>query len=280
MKKVRTEKARNSEGVPTILLQTCESQPFCLDSRPFKDMNSITRLASYVAMAGVASSQVSAPAFEVATIKRADLTVEEGLMIRDPRLVALAHVSLQNLMAQAYRIKNFQISGPGWLDSDRFDILAKLPDGATQSQLPGMLQTLLKDRFGLSLHLEKKTMSAYVLLPATGAAALKPINAEVGDIRTSKGATRLRLSGKVTMPYFAGLLSNMLDRPVVDMTEFKGVYDIDLEWSVDDAAGRESDSTPSLPAILREKLGLRIESRKTPVDLYVINHVDRVPTEN
>ncbi len=123
-------------------------------------------------------------------------------------------------------------------------------------------------------------MSAYVLLPRAGTAKLKPINADVGDIRSSRGATRLRLSGKVTMPYFAGLLSNMLDRPVVDMTELKGVYDVDLEWSVDDATGRESDGTPSLPAILREKLGLRLDSRKTPVDLYVIDHVDRVPTVN
>lgn len=234
-----------------------------------KPVNSITRLASYFAMAGIARSQVSHPAFEVATIKRAGLTVEEGEMIRDPRLVALAHVSLQNLLAQAYRIKNFQISGPGWLDSDRFDIVAKLPDGATPNQLPGMLQSLLKDRFGLSLHQEQKTMNAYVLLPRTGTAILKPVNAEIGDIRTSKGATHLRLSGKMTMPYFAGLLSNMLDRPVVDMTELKGVYDIDLEWMVDDAAVRELDSTPSLPEVLRE-LGLRLDSRKAPVDLYVI----------
>jgi len=243
-------------------------------------MTSFRRLASFLAMACGVCGQLPAPAFEVATIKRADLTVEEGLMIRDPRLVALAHVSLQNLLAQAYRIKNFQISGPGWLDSERFDIVAKLPDGATSSQLPGMLQTLLKDRFGLSFHLEQKTMSAYVLLPRTGAATLKPINSEVSDVRTSKGATRLRLSGKLTMPYLAGLLSNMLDRPVVDMTELKGVYDIELEWSADDVNGSEPDSTPSLPAILREKLGLRLESRKTPVDFYVIDHVDRVPTEN
>ena len=215
-------------------------------------MKAITRFACCLALTGLAWSQVPPPAFEVATIKRSDPTAEDGQMIRDPRLVALAHVSLQNLLAQAYRIKNFQISGPGWLDSDRFDILARLPDGATPDQLPGMFQTLLRDRFGLSLHLEQRTMSAYVLLPGTEATKLKPINAEVGDIRTSKGATRLRLSGKVTMQGFAGLLSNMLDRPVVDMTELKGVYDVDLEWSADDGAGREPDSTPSLSTALRK----------------------------
>jgi len=71
-------------------------------------------------------------AFEVATIRRSDMTADSGQMIRDPRLVAWSHVSLQNLMAQAYLIRNFQISGPYWLDTDRFDILAKLPDGETR----------------------------------------------------------------------------------------------------------------------------------------------------
>jgi uncharacterized protein (TIGR03435 family) len=243
-------------------------------------MNAIRLLTYGVALAGAAWSQVSNPAFEVASIRPSDPTADVGQMMRDPRRVALARVSIQNLLAQAYRIRNFQISGPSWLDSDRFDIVATLPEDATPDQLPAMLQTLLRDRFRLALHQEQKTMSAYVLLPRKGPAKLNAINAEVGDIRTSRGATRLRMSGRMTMPYFAGVLSNMVDRPVVDMTELKGVYDIDLEWSVDDAAGRESDSTPSLSTLLQDKLGLRLESRKTPVDLYVIDHVDRVPTEN
>jgi uncharacterized protein (TIGR03435 family) len=237
-------------------------------------------LSLCVAVAGAAWSQVSKPAFEVATIKPSDPTADAGQMIRDPRIVALAHASLQNLLAQAFRIKNFQISGPSWLDSERFDIVAKLPDGATQDQFPTMLQTLLRDRFKLALHEEQRTMSAYVLLPRREAAKLKAINAEVGDIRTSRGPTRLRLSGKVTMPFFAGLLSNMLDRPVVNMTELDGVYDVDLEWSADDAEGPEPDSAPSLSMVLQEKMGLRLDSRKTQADLYVIDHVDRVPTEN
>jgi uncharacterized protein (TIGR03435 family) len=239
-----------------------------------------TVLLCPLALAGLAWGQVSSPAFEVATIKRSDPTSEEGQMIRDPRLVALAHVSLQNLMAQAYRIKNFQISGPGWLDSERFDILAKLPDGATQEQLPAMLQRLLKERFRLALHLEQKNMTAYALLPAKSGAKLKPINAEIADVHTSTGLTRRRLSGKITMPYFAGLLSNMLDHPVVDMTGLKGVFEVDLEWSADSAAAGPLDDSLSLPTVLQQKLGLRIEKRKTTVDFYVIDHVERVPTEN
>jgi len=76
------------------------------------------------------------------------------------------------------------------------------------------------------------------------------------------------------MTYLAGLLSNMVDRPVVDMTSIKGIYDVDLEWS------ERADGPPSLFTSLEEKLGLRLESRKTPVDVYVIDRVERVPSEN
>ena len=81
------------------------------------------------------------------------------------------------------------------------------------------------------------------------------------------------------MIYLAGLLSNMVDRPVLDMTELRGVYDVDLEWSADEVIGASVDGPPSLFRAL-EDLGLRLESRKTPVDFYVIDHLERTPTEN
>ena len=81
-------------------------------------------------------------------------------------------------------------------------------------------------------------------------------------------------------PDRAGLLSNMVDQPVVDMTQLKGVYAVVLEWSVGDAAGNNLESTPSLSSELQEKLGLRLDTRKTAVDFYVIDHVERVPSDN
>jgi uncharacterized protein (TIGR03435 family) len=203
-------------------------------------------------------------------------------MTRDPTRVSYTYVTLQNLLAQAYRVKNFQISGPSWLDSDHFDVVAKLPKDAKEDQLPAMLQALLVERFKLAFHWEPKTSSAYVLLVAKGGPKLRAVDATVGDVRTTIGVTRRHLSGKVTMAYFAGLLSNLLDRPVVDMTELKGVYDVDLEWSVDDTpeTAVQVDDPASLFTVLQEKLGLRLESRKTPVDIYVIDHVERVPTGN
>ena len=233
----------------------------------------IFRSVCCLTLAGFAWSQ----SFEVATIKRSDMTAEAGQMTRDPRLVALSHVSLQNLMAQAYLIKNFQISGPDWLDTDRFDIVARLPDGATREQLPAMLQSLLKERFHLAVHQDKRTMTAYVLTPGKDGAKLKAVDSELRDVRTARGAHRW-IAGKLTMPYFAGLLSNMVDQPVIDETGLKGVYDIDVEWASDETAGM--DDTPSLPAVLAGKLGLQLDSRKAPVDIYVIDRVDRTPTTN
>ncbi len=202
-------------------------------------------------------------------------------MIHDLGRVSYHNVTLQNLLAQAYRIKNLQVSGPDWLDSDRFDIVAKLKQEANEDQLPMMLQALLKERFKLSFHLEPKQVTAYALLTAKGGPKLRSIDGD-GGVRTTMGTTRRHLSGRVSMVGLAGLLSNMVDRPVVDMTELKGVYDVDLEWSVDDTPERtaQANDPPSLFTALQEKLGLRLDSRKAPVDIYVIDHVERVPTEN
>ena len=250
-------------------------------------MSPIARVINFLPLATLLWSQ--APTFEVASIKPSPASAVDygndrlpGQMLREPGRVSYAHVTLQNLLAQAYRIKNFQISGPAWLDSDRFDIVAKLPKDAQEDQLHVMLQTLLKERFQLAFHHESKTMSAYVLLPGRGGPKLRATDAEPGGVRTTMGATRRHLSGRVGMVSFAGLLSNMLDRPVVDMTELKGVYDVDLEWSVDDIPDRtiQANDPPTLFTALQEKLGLRLETRRTPVDLLVIDHVERVPTEN
>src|SRR5579884_349098 len=143
-------------------------------------MKWLPALACALVVTGAGWSQVGGPAFEVASIKPSGPDLDFGQMTRDPRRIALARVSVQNLMAQAYRISNFQIAGPGWLDTDRFDIVATIPDGVSQDQVPAMMQRLLKDRFGLALHQEQRMMNSYALVPRQGGAKLKAVNAEVG----------------------------------------------------------------------------------------------------
>jgi uncharacterized protein (TIGR03435 family) len=246
-------------------------------------MQPLARVICYLPLAAVVWSQVAGPAFEVATIKPSAPSADgrlTGQMIRDPGRVSYSYVTLQNLFAQAYRVKNFQIVGPSWLDSERFDVVATLPKDTSEDQLREMLQTLLRERFQLAFHRESKAMSAYVLLAGNGGPKLSAVDEGIGGVRTTSSANRRHLSGKVSMTYFSGLLSNLLDRPVVNMTGLKGVYDVDLEWSVYDATGGQADDPPSLFSVLQEKLGLRLESRKAPVDLYIIDHLERVPTGN
>ena len=232
----------------------------------------------FLAAVTIAWSQTAGPAFEVATVKPSVAPIDgrlNGQLTRSPGRVSYDYVSLENLLAQAYRIKNFQISGPDWLRSERFDIVAKMPVDTSDDQLMLMLQKLLAERFQLVFHTETRAMGAYALVPAKGGSKLKAVDdAQANGIRTTSGPGGSHLSGKMGMTYLAGLLSNMVDRPVVDMTEIKGIYDVDLEWS------DRADGPPSLFSAIQEVLGLRLDAVKTPVDVYVIDHVERAPTEN
>lgn len=195
-----------------------------------------------------------------------------------PGRIVFTNFSLHDIFTQAYRIKDFQVSGPAFLETTRFNIEGKFPAAVDQAdRVPEMLQSMLEDRFKLSAHKESKAASAYVLVAAKGGAKLKPsTDDKPTGFRTTSGGARSRLTGKADMATFAELLSNLEDRPVVDMTGISGVYEFDLEWSAENSV----NDIPSLPTVLQEKLGLRLESRKTNVDIYVIDHISRVPSEN
>jgi len=168
--------------------------------------------------------------------------------------------SLKDYLGMAYKLKNYQITGPDWITSDRFDITAKLPDGAKEEQVPEMLQSLLQSRFQIKMHRETKPFPVYGLLVAKGGLkveALKPDMDDPGDggkavnvtasggrsggvsVDLGKGSSFSLVNNKVvakklTMIAFADLLARFEDRPVVDMTELKGAYDLTLEFNEED----------------------------------------------
>jgi len=267
--------------------------------------------ALFFATSCIASAQpATAPvAFEVASIKPAPPPTDGRIMVRmgsDAGRLTFTNVSLMNVIASAYKVKEVQISGPAWLGTERFDITAKIPDGAPKDQIPAMLQTLLADRFKMTFHKEPKVLPTYALLTAKGGPKLQPSETG-GSLRMMMGPKGRHMTGKASMQQFADSLSNGLDRPVLDMTELKGNYEIDLEWSGDDAprgmmglprgpggpeggprpegaprpeSHDESADAPSIFTALQDKLGLRLDPRKAPVDLIVIDHAEKVPTEN
>jgi uncharacterized protein (TIGR03435 family) len=214
-------------------------------------------------------------------------------MSTDAGRVTFSNVTLRNVLAQAYKVKDNQISGPDWLNSERYDIAAKIPDGATKEQIPQMLQMLLTERFKVTLSRETKAMPVYALVLAKGGPKLQESEAGKGGLRVMNGPKGRQMSGNVKLSALADSLSSFLDRPVLDMTDMQGTYVVDLEWTPDDngpsgkfgspGEGKPANDTPDGPTIftaLQEKLGLKLEARKLPVEILTVDHAEKVPTEN
>jgi uncharacterized protein (TIGR03435 family) len=267
--------------------------------------------------------------FEVASIRPSDPILSAadaskiGLHI-DGAQINLGKLSLNDYLGMAYKVKLYQISGPDWMASERFDINAKLPEGAKGEQIPEMLQALLKDRFGMKFHREMKDFPVYALVVAKTGLKMTESPPEPGDaagerksfdVTTSVSQTGTTINygngmyitfgdnafeGK-KVPGFAiaEMLARFVDRPVVDMTELKGNYDFKLQFAPEDflammmraatAAGItlppealkliEASNGDSLFTAV-ETLGLKLEKRKAPIDVLVIDHIEKAPTDN
>jgi uncharacterized protein (TIGR03435 family) len=244
-----------------------------------------------LAVYGAASAlgQVAKPVeFEVAAV-RANKTGQRGggiTAIGGGRFRA-TNIPLKILIATAYDVSFDQISGgPGWLDTERFDIEAK-PDGlATTSQIHLMLQNLLAQRFGLQLHRETKEMPVLTLIPDKGISRLRVHDGPEVDFGIRPGDRGQVVFNGVSMQRFSQFLSMRLRRTVLDKTGLTGVYDFELSWAPDDPQQEGSASPPqpdpsgaSIFTAVREQLGLKLASGKGPVEFLTITHVDK-PSEN
>jgi uncharacterized protein (TIGR03435 family) len=217
----------------------------------------------------------------------------------DPGMVDYRNVSLKSVIARAYEVKENQVSGPDWLDTERFDIVAKVPPNTPKGQVALMLQNLLAGRFKLQVHREQKVMPVYAM--EVGKNGLKLQTRKASWKAEYEWSSARRPQDMVHDASLAGSLSSMLDRPVVDLTELKGTYEIDLDWVPDEregggimakmkgmaeAASTDPHGDPSGPnglslfGALQEKLGLKLETRKSPVDILVVDSGEKVPTEN
>jgi uncharacterized protein (TIGR03435 family) len=187
-------------------------------------------------------------------------------------------------------VQGSQISGPPWLDEEKFDIAAKAADRTDEDHLRLMLRALLADRFALKLRVEKKEMAVYSLTvgkngpnfhDATAKDSSKFLEtqsrepARLGEDKTGLIAERIRLSE------MAALLSEPLQRPVIDKTGLKGRYDIRLDVAayMTNAEGH-LDAIAFIFAGFQTQLGLKLESGKENVDYLVIESVSRTPTQN
>jgi uncharacterized protein (TIGR03435 family) len=289
----------------------------------------VLRFLPVTLAACAAFAQSAAPKleFEVASIKASPPITDNvhiGMRI-DGAQVYFTAFALKDYIRIAYRVKDYQVECPDWVASDRFDIAAKLPAGATREQVNDMLQNLLVDRFKLTFHRTKKDFPVYALVVAKGGAKLKESDLNgVAASEFAKGPDQVAASGsaagvsvdlgrgssftfannkldvkRLPTGRFTDLLARFVDRPVVDMTNLTGVYDYDITVSPEDYRGMlirsaitagvalqpeaqrlaMSDIGESLASAL-QALGLRLDARKAPLDVIVVDHADHTPTEN
>jgi uncharacterized protein (TIGR03435 family) len=237
----------------------------------------------FAATAAFAQAQEARPAFEAASIKPNNSASNSSSSNGSKGQVLMSNQTLKRLVERAYGVKPFQVTGPGWMEDLHFDIAAKFPpDTKAEDRMP-MLRTLLEDRFKLAVHRESKEMPGYALVVAKGGFKLKPVeSASVGsDTSTNGGRVRTLTAKHTSMAQLADLLSRYLSQMVVNNTGLDGVYDFEMRWTNDDQnTDKDADTVPSLFTAVEDALGLRLRAQKVPVEMIVVDHVERVPTEN
>jgi uncharacterized protein (TIGR03435 family) len=275
-------------------------------------LNRRTAAVRVILLAGsLATAGYAQPAFEAASVKPSappQTSVPQPSGCRggpgtpEPGLWRCNNMPLSNLLMWAYGLKRYQLTTQAWMDSSRFDIMAKIPQGIAKEQLVLMEQNLLTERFRLMLHHEQKEMPIYELTVAKSGPKLK----EAVDRPPSDQAAAPRIRGldqygcpiqpvgwggtaatkdrrmlgapRGSTDDLSSSLSSYLSTPVVNATELVGKYEFVLCWVPDRAA--DSDTGPTLVDALREQLGLKLESKRGSIDIVVIDHAERTPIEN
>jgi len=232
-----------------------------------------------------ASAQNTLPTFEVASVKRN--TTRSGMSLggnfRGDRFTA-TNVTLTQLLQTAYNVQEFQIAGqPDWANTDRYDVDAKAEQDARSEDWPKMLQTLLAERFKLSLHREQRQTTVYSLVVAKNGHKLKLTDQSrcgtVGNCGMSATPVSI-VGGNITMPRLAARLARSIGVIVLDNTELSGAFDIKLEWPQDDPfTSPGATANASIYAAIQDQLGLRLESTRAPVETLVIDRAEK-PADN
>jgi uncharacterized protein (TIGR03435 family) len=232
----------------------------------------MTRQVFLLAMA--ATGWAHGPVFEVASVRPAGPAVKRTDIRRDPAGgISAMNVSLRTLIVLAYNIQDFQISGaPGWIGSERYNVVARAPAGARKSETWAMLRALLEERFHLVVHRETKETAVYELTVAKSGLKIQEARRAPGETddwcRQGSGHLQCYL---LPVGDLALTLAGILKRPVVDRTGIVAKFDLTLDWSPDNAPG----DGPSIFTAIQEQLGMRLESAKGPLEMVVVDRVEK-----
>ena len=246
-----------------------------------------------VPLPGHAQSDQKSHTFEVASVKRNTSANERASLTINAGRLTLRNGPLRAIIQSAFSLQAFQVlGGPDWIDTDRWDVTAKAEAGAERQPMGPMMQSLLADRFKLVMHKETRDLPRYALVFARQDHAFGPqLHASSTDCETAVNAVIARtgrppspdapplcgirsLSGHVELnatrisPNFVRALATITGRSVVDTTGLTGLFDADLTWS-------DGDEGPSLYTAIQNQLGLKLETDRGPIEVLVIDHVER-----
>lgn len=215
-------------------------------------------------------------AFDAASIKPSEAPNgnSSGVNTKPGRLEA-RNVTLRRCIRGAYNVPEAQVvGGPKWVDDLRYNIDAKAPGPAGDDDLMLMLQSLLAERFQLKIHRETRPMNGYALVVAKTGLKLQPVQSdgECNEDANTGGTVSKITSKNCGMPALAAKLAECLHLPVADATGIPGRYTTTLEWSPDELRAKsDSAAAPSLDEALQATMGLKLEARKVPTQMIVID---------
>jgi uncharacterized protein (TIGR03435 family) len=232
--------------------------------------------------------------FEVATVKTSPPPQGNSININlggfRNGVLTFTNASLSDCLKFAYNlVSDAQLSGPAWITSKevRFDIVAQAAPDTPRDQLRPMLQALLAERLKLVAHFERSDLTYLALVQGKNGSKVR--QAAPGLAQSNGISMRGHINGvAMPMPTLALLLSRFERETVINMTGLDGLYEVNLEWTPDESFPQpggairppEPPVGPALPTALQEQLGLKLEGRKGPLDVLVVDHAEKVPSEN
>lgn len=248
-------------------------------------------MTAWLAVVAVAVASAQGPAFDAASVKvNRSASPDSTIGIIPGGTYRAINTTLARIIPDAFAVMPFQVTGgPAWLTTDRFDITARPPADARPDQLPAMLQALLVERFALKTHRVRQERPIYALTLAEGGRPgprlttssldcdqqesdkqlSAPCQSQMG---IGRGGGQLLIQGR-GIESLARTLGPVVGRIVTDRSGLAGKYDIDLKWSAGDATA--TSDAPDIFSAVREQLGLQLKPATGPVEMVVIDSVER-----
>ena len=239
----------------------------------------------------------TAPAFEVATVRPSNAAPSGNDMARhvfgnatiqvSADGVIMRNATLRTITRWAYHVPESQVTGADWTSSDQFDVTAKAAGAVGEDQLRTMMRALLADRFKMAMHRQTKEMQTLLLQPAKGVVKVKE-SAGDGEAEIGADARSMSLNARhAGIGFLVDALANLFHAPVIDQTGLTGKYDVTINFTkymMDaqsaGAAGAPPDPQSMVNRALQEEVGLKLDARKMPVEMIVIDRAEKLPVAN